>query len=63
MSRKAHSHEPDRKPGSVKINLDTREFDAHLCGRKKNGVTVHIFRRAEEVECEPDERPRWEPRK
>jgi hypothetical protein len=62
MSRKAQPHSPEQKPGSVKLKLDTREYDAHLCGRTKNGVTVHIFRRDAPVECEPDWLPRWEPR-
>jgi hypothetical protein len=53
--------EPQKRPEvpSVKLRLDTRQHDAHLCGRKKNAVTVHIFPAGQPPECEEDER--WEP--
>ncbi|HEY0174172.1 MAG TPA: hypothetical protein VGB98_24350 [Pyrinomonadaceae bacterium] len=54
-------HRQSDKPQSVKLKVDTREFEVHLCGRKKNSVTIHIFRPGEVVECEPDVRPAWEP--
>lgn len=46
-------------PRSVKLKVDTRHFEVHLCGKKKNAVTVHIVPAGQAAECEPDYR--WAP--
>lgn len=53
------THEKQQEPRSVKLKLDTRLFEVHLCGRRKNSVTVHIIPVGQAAECEPD--GRWEP--